>query len=241
MGWPLRTASMFAIASSAIIQMAWTVAVPMCGVMMTLFRFNKGWSLEETERTQCITQGTYSAAIPCWLWRTEPQEIAMAHRDQSTKLWDTCLHISSSPSVSLVAWPMSQAGKELTDMGKGITCCLFMIVQDRLRFCPHTISLPMEIKIMSTLWTQFKTFQISRMGNKFLYLGRGSGYVTSRAAALITLFWRASTNASWSITAPALKWNPDILMNLWTCFYLGGGEGLQRQMKKLEDLHLVRK
>lgn len=42
MGWPLRTASMFAIASSAIIRMAWTVAVPMCGVMMTLFRFNKG-------------------------------------------------------------------------------------------------------------------------------------------------------------------------------------------------------
>lgn len=42
MGWPLRTARMFVIASSAIIRMAWTVAVPMCGVMMTLFRFNKG-------------------------------------------------------------------------------------------------------------------------------------------------------------------------------------------------------
>lgn len=42
MGWSLRTASMFAIASSAIVRMAWTVAVPMCGVMMTLFRFNKG-------------------------------------------------------------------------------------------------------------------------------------------------------------------------------------------------------
>lgn len=41
MGWSLRTASMFAIASSAIIWMAWTVAVPMCGVRMILFMFNK--------------------------------------------------------------------------------------------------------------------------------------------------------------------------------------------------------
>lgn len=37
----------------------------------------------------------------------------------STKLWDACVHISSSPSISLVAWPMSQAGKEPTEVGKG--------------------------------------------------------------------------------------------------------------------------
>lgn len=79
MGWPLRTASIFAIASSAIIWMAWTVAVPMWGVIMMLFNFNKGWSLQETEQTECITHGIYSVALTCQLLRTKPQETAMAY------------------------------------------------------------------------------------------------------------------------------------------------------------------
>lgn len=130
------------------------------------------------------------------------------HR-MSTKLWDACLHISSSsPSILFVAWSMSQDGKELTEVGKGNT---LLFIYDCAR---QAEVLPLDSESQNyDLWTQFKTFQINRMGNMFLYLGRGSGYVTSRAAALITLFWRASTNASWSTTAPALKWNLGILMS----------------------------
>lgn len=56
MGWQLRTESIFAIASSAIMWVAWTVAVPICGVMMTLLNFNKGCFLQETAKTAYYTQ-----------------------------------------------------------------------------------------------------------------------------------------------------------------------------------------
>lgn len=45
---------------------------------MILFNFNKGWSLQETEQTECITHGIYSVAVTCQLLRTKPQETAMA-------------------------------------------------------------------------------------------------------------------------------------------------------------------
>ena len=41
------------------------------------------------------------------------------------------------------------------------------------------------------------------------YLGRGSGYVTSSAAALMSPVWRASTRASWSTSRP--RWTRPLL------------------------------
>lgn len=51
------------------------------------------------------------------------------------------------------------------------------------------------------------------------YLGRGSGYVTSSAAALMSPVWRASTRASWSTSRPgwmrSLLCRPKLGSALW--------------------------
>ena len=52
------------------------------------------------------------------------------------------------------------------------------------------------------------------------YLGRGSGYVTSSAAALMSPVWRASTRASWSTSRPGwtrpLLCRPKLGSALWS-------------------------
>lgn len=131
----------------------------------------------------------------------------------SRQPWEACLPISSS-SLLVPVPCLSKAGKELADVGK-VDSLLF--ISDCVRRAEVLLlngerDSPWGSRLWAHFHTQFTTFQINSTENRFRYLGKGSGYVTSRAAALITLFWRASTNASWSTTAPALKWN---LISWW--------------------------
>lgn len=65
---------------------------------------------------------------------------------------------------------MSQDGKELTEVGKGNT---LLFIYDCAR---QAEVLPLDSESQNyDLWTQFKTFQINRMGNIFFTLAEAQG------------------------------------------------------------------
>lgn len=93
------------------------------------------------------------------------------------KLWDACLHISSSsPSILLICLA-HKSGWQRTDKrwGRGITCCWLMIVQDRLRFCPHTMILPWRSKLRAHFEHSLKHFRLKEWETSFFTLAEAQG------------------------------------------------------------------
>lgn len=110
--------------------------------------------------------------------------MTQAYSRLQTETWLAAFYATNSPNES--AWILLCCCRGIGDIisvGQATKLHSFLHAHKLFLILQHTHSLLFNLKNISNL-------------------GKGSGYVTSSAAALITLFWRASTKASWSTTRP---------------------------------------